>query len=475
MKVTKMTRKWGGGKLSTFSVFAGSLMMCASALATATYTYENDNKTYVATVTSAETAISAEAIAVLNSNAVTNFIKSGDKNLTVYSGGANAFTGDVMITNAAIVVGGSNPLGPSGKITVDNQRALVFSKATVAKDVLLASGLTANGNWNENTKISVWAGSSRLNGKFIIGKSYNSGCTGYDNSVMTFAGGVVDEDPDHGGYMYFKPSKGSAIVIENKPMDIVKQVFILPNTKDYPLSSDGFAGRFVFSVAGNKMMNLGYDNGTTDCRLNWCQLKTTVDWAFDTSRFGAIYFGHDSVWDLCGTSQRIGQLDVKVSTGNPSVITNSSATPSTLYMKMPYGPNSSAPNIRIGGNLSVVFEKNIWATKIDYPMTATGDLIVKGDGGNQADLNFLSNGSWVNATNVVVEGNGKITIANPNALGRKANVSLKSNSSLSISSGVTVNVRTLTINGIQQPRGDYTFGSGTLRVSRPCGLILSVQ
>ena len=223
------------------------------------------------------------------------------------------------------------------------------------------------------------------------------------------------------------------------------------------------------------MANLGYDNGSNDRRLNWCQLKTTVDWAFDTDGFGTIYVGHDSVWDLCGTSQRIKQMDVKASTGEPSVITNSFATPATLYMGMPYGQNSGAPNIRFGGNLSVVFEKNIWETKIDYPMTATGDLIIKGNGTGDANLNFLSNGSWANATNVVVEGVGKIKIANPNALGRKANVSLKSNSSLSISSGVTVCVRTLTINGVQQPRGDYTFGSGTLRVTHPCGLILSVQ
>ena len=72
-------------------------------------------------------------------------------------------------------------------------------------------------------------------------------------------------------------------------------------------------------------------------------------------------------------------------------------------------------------------------------------------------------------------GVGKITIANPNALGRRANVNLASNSSLEIASGVTVNVKTLTVGGVLQHRGDYTFGSGTLRVSHPCGFILSVH
>ena len=39
----------------------------------------------------------------------------------------------------------------------------------------------------------------------------------------------------------------------------------------------------------------------------------------------------------------------------------------------------------------------------------------------------------------------------------------------------TVTMRTLTINGVQQPRGDYTFGSGTLSVLQPSGLLLNVR
>ena len=47
--------------------------------------------------------------------------------------------------------------------------------------------------------------------------------------------------------------------------------------------------------------------------------------------------------------------------------------------------------------------------------------------------------------------------------------------SLEIASGVTVQVRTLTVGGVQKPHGDYTFGSGTLRVSHPCGFVLCVK
>jgi len=40
---------------------------------------------------------------------------------------------------------------------------------------------------------------------------------------------------------------------------------------------------------------------------------------------------------------------------------------------------------------------------------------------------------------------------------------------------VTVNVRTLTVGGVLQKRGDYTFGSGTLHVSQPIGTQISFR
>ena len=218
------------------------------------------------------------------------------------------------------------------------------------------------------------------------------------------------------------------------------------------------------------MSQLGY---TTDGnRLSLVEVKTTVDWAFDKGSM-TVAFGNDSVFDLCGTEQRVGQFDVKVGTGNPSMVTNSLATPATLHMGMIFGRDSTVPNIRFGGNLSVVFENNIYTTRVDHVMTATGNLTIAGNGNRASELWFLENGSWANAKNVTVNGNGKMKIANPNALGKRANVYLKSNSSLEIASGVTVQVKTLTVGGVVKPNGDYTFGSGTLRVFKP-GLIVSI-
>ena len=458
------------------AVLAGGVAASPSLLAESIYTYENDNKTLVATVTSAGETISQAAINVLDSNTVTNFVKRGDKSLTVNSGGGSAFTGDVRIEDGSIVAGGLNPLGTSGTITVCSAKTLTLSGATIAKDVVLPSA-----SRDRNTTITVWAGNSQLNGKLLVektsdGRNYCVDFVAYANARMAFAGGLEDEDTSFsGGYIFFTPVQGGTFVFQNRPVNILRAFYIKPNTTNYSVPSDGIAGRFVFDVSGNRMAGFGGDGTTEGYGLNWCELKTTADWAFDSTM--KVYMGHDSVWDLCGTSQRIGQLDVKRSTGNISVITNSLATPATLHMRMMYNSTngSNPPDIRFGGDLSVVFEGNIWDTMVGQAMTATGDLIVEGNGGSTANLHFKENGSWANATNIMVKGNGKITIANPDAFGKQANVDLASNSSLEIASGVKVCVRTLTVGGMQKPGGDYRFGDGILSVTSPSGFVLSIR
>ena len=218
------------------------------------------------------------------------------------------------------------------------------------------------------------------------------------------------------------------------------------------------------------MKALGWTAGGTRYGIGNIKVSTTADWAFNSSNM-KVYFDNAGVFDLYGTSQRVGQLDVEASAGNASVVTNSIAEPATFHMGMMYAPQNGIPNIRFGGNLSVVFENNIFNTVVDHEMTAVGGLVMDAAG----TLSFTENGSWANATNVTVSGSGKITVANPNAFGRKARVNLKSSSSLEIASGVTVHVKTLTVDGVLQQAGDYTFGDGTLSVSHPCGLMLSFR
>ena len=444
------------------TIVVGCLMTCASALAVATYTYENDNKTYVATVSeTGDFSISDEAIVVLNRNEVTNFVVNGTARLVVDK--SSTFTGDVYAF-APLRLSAANSLGVGpGKIYVTTNK-VTTSGGTIDKEVFFET----LGLWGEQSGIGMWGGYGTATFKKKV--TFSGGGLNfypYVNSRVVFEGGL--EGP---GCLAFRECRGGTIVFTNTPINLTHTY--PGSTKDVGVGdSTGFSRHFIFAVAGNTLARFSHP----DYPFSLGELKTTVDWAFDNSTM-YMHFGHDSRWDLCGTEQRVGQLDVKVTTGNPSVVTNSSEKTATLRTGMMYGPSSSAPNIRFGGNLSVVFEKNIWTTIIDHAMTATGDLVIEGDGGggaNAALLQFTENGSWANSTNVTVKGVGKIKIANPNALGRRANVNLASNSSLEIASGVTVNVKTLTVGGVQKPRGDYTFGSGTLHVSHPHGFELCVR
>lgn len=436
--------------MPSISTLAAAVFMPTVATATATYTYENNNKTYVATVTSAETDISSGAIDVLDANAITNFVVCGTARLHVDKG--SSFTGDVSV-NAQVRLSAANSLGVGpGKIYVTTNR-VTMSGATVDKPV----SFNTRSLWEEQTGIAAWGPYTSIFKKKVEFTYGNLNIYPYEGSKLVFEGGL-----DGSGCLVFRQMTGGTVVFTNTPINL---------THNYPASalagngtpdSSGFSRHIVFAVAGNSIKNR-FSHETYPFTLG--ELKTTVDWAFDNSNL-RMCFGNDSRWDLCGTSQRVGHLDFVCTSGNPSVITNSLAKPAVLYVTQAWG---ATPALVFGGNLSVDFSGNK-VTTINRAMTASGGIVV-----NEGTLAFTSSGSWVNATNVTVKGSSKITIASAGALGRKANVDLASNSSLTIASGVTVHVRTLTVGGVLQKRGDYTFGSGTLSVSHPCGLVLSFR
>ena len=476
MKVAKKTIM-GGRRIAALSVCTGYLLSGTTAMAAISYSYENDNKTLVVTVDSTSPSYlqNDEYQAALNNNTVTNLVKRGAGTFAV-NGTAQKFTGDVRIEDGKIQLRGTNPLGTSGRIYVPGAplggnegrttaKSLVITQATVGKDIVTESG----GTWSDNRTLDIWGTTSTMNGKLLYG-DHNTYLLATAGTVFTFNGGVGDIASS--SFSYFMPSGGATFIYSGTPYDSKSSILIKPVvTPSYPLDSQGFVAHFIFSVAGNRMTSFGLYNPKNDYWAHWCELKTTVDWAFNKNDMN-VYLGHDAVWDLCGTEQRIGQIGVaKIASGyKPPVVTNSFTTPATLHMRQIFGQDSTVPNIRIGGNLSVIYEGSVNTMTIDHEITAKGDLTLDATG----TFAFTANGSWVNAKNVTVS-NGKMTIANPNALGNKANVNLKSSSSLDISSGVTVTVRTLTVNGESKAPGDYTFGSGTLHVTGLPGLVISVK
>ena len=425
-----------------------------SAAAAVEYSYENDGKTYVAEVSVAETAISDEAIAVLNANEVTNFVVRGSARLVVDK--SSTFTGDVHVTTA-MRLSAVNALGIGpGKIYVKESN-FAMSGGTIMKEVDFDCGT----GWNNNTAIAGWGGyGTSTFEKAVTYSDGNLTVYPYTNSCVVFKGGIVGP-----GTVPVRQCGGGTVVFTNMPISL---------GSGYPLSfyeqnhfdTSGFASHFIFAVAGNSFQRYGHPT----YRPAFHELKTTVDWAFDNANM-AMHFGYDSKWDLCGTSQRIGYFDFTCTTGSPStsgnrsVVTNSSEASAMLYVTQ---TANATPAAVFGGNLSVDFSGNK-TTTIDYANTARGGITV-----NAGTLAFSANGSWANATNVTVNGSAKITIANAGALGKKTKVSLAANSSLEIASGLMVTVRSLTVGGVKMPDDDYTFGSGTLRVINP-GLILSFR
>ena len=440
-------------KMSTrcFISLSAACLMAGSSIAAVEYSYENDGKTYVAEVTAAETAISDEAIAVLDANEVTNFIVRGSARLVVDK--SCTFTGDVYVT-APVRLGAEKSLGVGpGKIYVTESH-IIMSGGTVEKEVLFDCG----SGWSDLTKLGAWGGygTSTLKGKV---KYSNRTLNVYPwvNSRLVFEGGL-----EGSGGLQIREMAGGTLEFKNSPwLTTYGYPLSFVNSNNPTVDSSGFVVHFVFSVSGNTLARFGHPS----YRYTKGELRTTVDWAFDNSTM-PLHFANDSRLDLCGTSQRVGNLDFTCPSGSPSVITNSSEAPAMLYVTQ---TANATPAAIFGGNLSVDFSGNK-VTTIDYANTAKGCITV-----NEGTLAFTGDGSWANATNVTVNGSAKITIANANAFRGWANVNLAKASSLEIASGLMVKARTLTIDGVQQPRGDYAFGSGTLRVSRPCGLIFSVH
>ena len=447
-------------------IIASAMFVLAAggAMAAYTYSYENDNKTLVVTVDSGTSWLQADAVlTALENNDVTNLVKRGTGTFGV-NGVATGFTGDVRVENGELQLKGTNPLGTSGTIMVTSTKTLALNQANVAKNIVLDGR-----DWSKNTRITIWTGVSSVSGKVILGTASNayagnSYFTAYKEGVVTFAGGVEDYDSSHGQYSLFRPNGGGKYVF-SEPVKIKKSFYIAPEvSSSYPLDSRGFAGYYEFAAAGNSTSSLGYDNGSTDSRMNYVEVKTTVDWAFNNASM-RVYVGHDSVWDLCGTSQRVGYLDVKHASGNATVITNSLAAPATLYVTQ---TANSTPDVRFGGNLSVNLSGN-YTTTIAYPMTATGGITV-----NAGTLALAAGGSWANATSVTVANGAHLSIASGDVLADGCDLVLGGDDCLEVAAGVELALKSVTVGGTPVDGGvrytkdnaSWLNGDGTVFVPR---------
>ena len=428
---------------------AFSVALAATTPAAVEYSYEgDDSKTYVATVTSSETAISSEAVAVLDANEITNFVKRGSADLVVNIG--STYAGDVHLEDGRICVKAANALGVAPGKFYAAQKKIVMNGGSIVKNVVFDCG----SGWNNNTGIALKEGDSAFGGKVTF-TDKNFYMYPYEGSRLVFEAGL--EGP---GYLYLREGGGGTIVFTNVAASLTRPISIQDGAM---LKTGGYCMHIEFAVAGNNLNAVGNSN-TQANRFTGCKLSTTVDWAFDNTN-QRMNFGAGSLWDLCGTSQRVGYLDAnrlenKGAQGPMSVITNSSATAAALYVTQ---AANTAPAVVFAGDLSVSFSGN-YTTTIDHAMPATGDVTV-----NAGTLAFTEDGSWSDARKVTVANGAAVTIASGDTFGDETEIALNGTGSISIAAGeggavVTQTVGFLTVGGVAQARGSYTMGSGVLEV-----------
>ena len=391
--------------------------------------------------------------------------KTGSKEL--YLNGDGDFAGSVSIDEGGVIASGNDPFGTgaSGSILVNDTYQIVCAGVTISKPITVDPA----GHWGNKTGFSVWGdrAPSEIRGKVTAtsGNAYTYiYSNGSNHGKLTFSGGIDFGD----SYPYFNLGGGgdngtgySTLVITNNPMVSKRALYTIPTSPN----KDGIAYRLVLAAAGNKMGSFGYViNGSANYHLRNCEIRTTVDWAFDDAVMPT-YIDHDCTWDLCGTEQRIGFLDSYNTGGRVAVLTNSSEDPATLHF------TQTADGTFLGtfaGNLSIDMSGAKKLT-IDTPQTSTGGITVSG-----GTLEFTGNGSWRKSTALTVTGSGKVTVAKSRTFGRKSAVTLASADSLQLAAGVDQWVSKLTVGGIEYAVGDYTFGDGMLHVGTP-GVVILVR
>lgn len=431
------TAKRVGCRVLTAAVLCIAALPAAAAVE---YTYEGeDSKTYVASVTADDT-LSAAALEVLDANAVTNFVKRGSANLSVTSG--SVYTGDVRLENGRFHIYAENAFGVGpGRLHILQKKINMYS-GSIAKDIVFDCGA----GWSSDTGISMQAGEYRFKGK-VTATDRSMNIYPYSGACLAFEGGFEQS----GGNIYIREANGGTIVFRNSPM---------MTTSPYPLSftgigspdASGFACHFVFAVAGNSLSKFGHPG---DYRPHDVELRTTVDWAFDNASM-SVCFANDCVWDLCGTSQRIGYLDVTHPSGDMSVVTNSSDKAASLYLNQ---TANATPAVLFGGNLSVDFSGNK-TTTIDHAMTAKGAVTV-----NAGKLSFTENGSWRNATRLSVASGASVAAVNGTAFGPDVEIAISGSGSILLPAGVVQKAALLSLDGDYQPHGTYEAGSGEIEVA----------
>lgn len=379
--------------------------------------------------------------------------------LDVQSGSLNFYYNDVLPAAAKVSV------ATTGQVRLQNTRV------NASVDMAIASTGWKNFKMYDFISSSEWTGPINYTSSSSDGFAFGLKTGKYCETKMTLSGGVTGAGWVRIGVQPQENPKGEChmgtFVVTNKPWKTTGRVLFVGDSN---LTPEGRYAKLVLAAAGNEFAALGYNTSVQP--WNYCDIETTVDWAFDKSDMTA-YLGNGTHFDLCGTDQRIGTLimnseDITVEAQRVAV-TNSSAKAATLYVNQTECDWTEDGDF--GGKLNLDISGNKTMT-INRPSAATGSLAVHGS----AKLALAAGGTWKNLTELTVTDDAQVSVAASQAFGRKpkAIVRLASLNSLSLAAGVQQAVLELWVGGVKQPMGDYACGDGTLSVG-PWGMRVIVR
>ena len=428
-------------------------MVCSALKAAADYTYENNGQTFVATVSGGETQFADAAYEVLNSNGISDFVVRGNSLLAFPK--SCSYRGNVRLEQSVLLkCADALGVGP-GTVTVAKGKYVVLQGAGISKNL----AYDADAGWSQENGFRCYEGASTVNGSVTMPKDSNFTFYPYRKSSVRLTGGIAAD------YLWFRDAAGGSVEFSGSPLVLLHNVTVWGAQP----TDSGYYFRLVFSVPCNQMTALGVASETKR-RFSYSRLETNVDWAFDNPQ-QAMNFGPGSLWDLCGTEQRVGHLDVvsldwrTVQPGPFSVITNSADDKAVLHVTQ---TADATPEVIFGGRLDVVFSGGK-TTTINNAMTADGELSVGG-----GTLVFAPGGSWA-AEKVVVADGATVRLSGGAAFPQSAEIALSGTGALAIDKGegttvVTQTVRYLSLDGVRQSPGCYAMGDGVLKVLYRDGL-----
>lgn len=325
-----------------------------------------------------------------------------------------------------------------GETLVLSNRTLFIDSPLTAARVELAGEVTLSGAQLtlQSDPTNAWAsadgGTYDIGCKVVFSRVYNSDVP--FGGTVRFGGGFVYPG-------YFQPSVGE-LHFTNTPIQV--KVGLLAYTTVF------------FEVASNELKRVEVlsPSGDVHVMVDDPWIAGTTGWDF-SGIFGGgrIHLHghrvHMPVHTFIGNN-RTGAIVSSFDTETPAtlILTESIYDARTNSVVDFTGPMT----VRMTADSTTGWVQNCAAS-------ATGDLIVEG-----GTLEFTENGSWANAPNVTVTGDGRISIRRGETFGKTTNVRLSSLENLDIASGVVQRVASLTLNGVTQPNGRYVCGGGQLLV-----------